>query len=107
MDGNRLLVFEARTKILALEHAREAVMSAELYDFSARKFVEPFAVVADFGFFFVEDLENLREIRFRVGIHFFAGKRRTRFRAAGGIADHGGKIADEKNCGMAHVLKMF
>src|SRR5256885_11495088 len=62
-------------------------MGAKLYNFRTGKFVEPLAVVADFGFVFVENFENLVQIGFRVRIHFFAGKRRTRFRAARGIAD--------------------
>ena len=82
-------------------------MGAKLYNSRTGKLVEPFAVVADFGFVFVENFENLVQIGFRVRIHFLAGKRRTRFRAPRGIADHRGKIADEKYCGVAHVLKML
>ena len=107
MNGNRLLVCETRTKVFAFEHSRKAVVGAKLHNFRTGKFVEPFAVVADFGFAFVEDFENLVQIRFRIGIDFGAGKRRTRFRAAGGIANHRREIADEKYGGVAHVLKML
>ena len=62
---------------------------------------EPFAVVADLGALAVENLVDLFEIGFGVGAHLLAGERRTRFGLAGGIADHGGEIADQENrrCG--------
>jgi len=99
VHGNRLFVFEARAN-LALEHAREAVVSAELYDFGARKFIEPLAVVADFGFLRIENFENLVEIGFCVGVH-------SSRESGGRVSErpvgrhHGGKIADQKNGGVA------
>ena len=50
VHGDGLIGIEARAKILALEHARQAVVGAELHDFGAGEFAEPFAVVADFRF---------------------------------------------------------
>ena len=101
------MLFEARAEVFALEHAGEAVVAADADDVVAGKFVEPLGVVADFGFLRVEEFEDLREIGFGVGVDFFAGERRARFGASGGIADHGGKIADQENGGVAEVLKMF
>ena len=107
VDGNRQVFFQARTKILALQHARQAVLPAEPNHLRTGKLAEPLAVVANFGFLAVEDLEHLFEIRLRVRIHLLARQRRPRFGLACGIADHGRKIADQKNCGVAHILKMF
>ena len=67
------LLFEARAEVFAFEHAREAVVAAEADDVVAGKFVEPFAVVADFGFLAVENFEDLREIGFGVGVHLLRG----------------------------------
>ena len=100
-------LFEARAKIFAFEHAGEAIVGAEADNVDRVHFVEPFAVVADFGFFAVEDFEDLLEIGFRVGVDLLAGQRRARFGNAGGIADHRGEIADQEDRGVAHVLKMF
>ena len=107
MHGNGLAIFEPRAKIFALEHAGKTVVAAKADDVVAGKLVEPLGVVTDFGFLRIEELENLREIGFGVGVHFFARERRASFGAARGIADHGGKIADEKDRGVAEVLKMF
>ena len=107
VNGNRLIFLEARAEILALEHARQTIVAAEPHHVVARHLAEPFAVVADFGFFAVENLVDLLEIRFCVSVHLLARERRARFGLARGVADHGRKIADQENGGVAHVLEMF
>ena len=107
MHGDRQVLVEARAEVFAFEHAREAIVAAEAHDVIARHFAEPFAVVADFGFFAVEDFVDLREIGLRVGVHLLASERRARFGLAGGIADHRGEIADQENGGVAQILKML
>jgi len=98
---------EARTEILAFEHAGEAIVRAEADDGFGGEFGEPLAVVADFGFCGIEDFENLGEIGFGVSVNLFAGERRACFGNAGGVANHGGKIADQEDRGVAHVLEVF
>ena len=71
------------------------------------EFAEPLAVVLDLGLLGVKDFEHLFEIRFRVGLDLLAGKRRARFGLAGGIADHGGKVPDKENGGVAHFLEVL
>jgi hypothetical protein len=107
VNGNRQVLVETRTKILALEHPRQPVTRAELHHFLAAQFSEPFVVVTHLGFFLVEDLEHLLQIRFRVLVYLLARQRRARLRLPGGIADHRRKIADQENCSMAQVLKLF
>src|SRR5439155_5994416 len=68
---------------------------------------EPFAVVADFRFLLVEDFVVLREIGFGIGVDLFARQRGSRFRSASGVTNHRGKIANQKDRGVAHVLKML
>ena len=55
----------------------------------------------------IEDLEDLLEIGLRVCFHLLAFERRASFGLAGGIADHGGEIADEENGGVALVLELL
>ena len=88
MDGNRQVFFEARTKILPLEHAGKAVFPAELNDVRTRKFSQPLAVVAYLRLLLVQDLEHLFEISFRVRVHLFARQGRPRFGLARGVANH-------------------
>ncbi len=64
MNGNRPLISQTIMKILALQHAGHAVFRGQLDDVVAREFIKPFAVVANFGFRGIENLENLFEIGF-------------------------------------------
>ena len=97
MHGNGLLLAEAFVEILALEHPRDAVFRAETHDFVARQFVQPLTVVADLRLLGVENLEDLIEIRFCVGIDLFARERRTGFRLARRVADQGGEITNQED----------
>src|SRR6266436_319607 len=107
MHGDRLIVRKARTKIFALEHPGETVTSAKADYFIAGEFVEPFAVVADLSFFFVEDFVNLGEISLGIGVDLLARERGTSFGLPGWVSNHRGEIADEEDGGVAEVLKMF
>ena len=68
--------------------------------------LEPFGVVADLGSLLVEDLEDLLLVGFGVLVDLFARQRLAGDVAAGGIADEGGEIADEKDDGMAELLEV-
>ena len=107
MHGNRLVVLQARAKILALQHARQPVMGAKPNDVFGVHFAEPFAVVANLGFVAIENLEYLVEVSTRVGVHLVAGQRWSCLRNAGRIANHRGKIANQKDRGVAQILKML
>src|SRR5207245_8925831 len=88
VHGNRLVVLQARAKILALQHARQPVMGAKPNDVFGVHFAEPFAVVANLGFVAIENLEYLVEVSPRVGVHLVAGQRWSCLRNAGRIANH-------------------
>src|SRR5258708_1814420 len=107
MNRNRLVILQARTKILALQHAGKAIVRTEPNNVFSRHFAEPFAVVANFSFFAVEDFEDLLEIRFGIGVDLLTRQRRPRFRNARGVADHRRKIANQENRGVAEVLTML
>ena len=68
---------------------------------------EPFRVVANLGAFTIKDFVNLLEIGGGIFAHLFASQRRAHFGTAGGIADHGGDIANQENGGVAFVLKVL
>ena len=80
-------------------------MRAELHHFLAGKLPKPFVVIANFGFALVENFENLLQVRFRVLVDLLAIQRRSRLRLPSGVADHRRKIANQKNGGVAHILK--
>ena len=49
----------------------------------------------------------MREIGLGIGVDLLARQRRAGFGYASGVADHGGEIADQKNSGVAQILKML
>ena len=55
----------------------------------------------------IENFVHLRHVSFGVAHDLFAGERRARGGAPGRVADHAGEVADQKNDGVAEVLKMF
>ena len=55
----------------------------------------------------IENLEDLRLVGFGVLLDLLAGQRRTGHGAAGGIANHAGEIADQKNGRVAEILKVL
>src|SRR5712692_2356214 len=107
MHGNRLVIRKTRMKIFALQHPCKTVASAKADYFIAGKLVEPFAVEVDFGFFFVEDFENLFEIRFGVRVDLLARERGASFGLSRGVTDHCGEIADQKDSRVTEILKVF
>ena len=56
--------------------------------------------------FLVEDLEDLLLVGLGVGVDLLAGQRLAGDVAAGGVADEGGEVADEKDDSVAELLKM-
>src|SRR6266481_822677 len=92
---------------MSFQHPSKMIICREAHDVLTLNFVKPIAIAPHFGLFLVEQLEDLGEIGFGVGVYFFARKRRARFRTARGVTNHGGKIADQENGGVAEVLKML
>src|SRR2546430_7578189 len=74
--------------------------------FSA-EFREPAAVEINHGFLRVQNLEDLGFVGFGVLFDLVAAQRLARDGAARRVADHSGKIADQKNYRMPEVLKVL
>ena len=70
-------------------------------------FVEPLAVEAGLGLGLGKNLEHLRHVGLGVAHDFFRAQRRAGGGASGGVANHAGKIADQKDDRVAEVLKML
>ena len=71
VDGNRRSVFVAFREIVALQNSSNGVFGGEPDQIGKSQLAQPFVIEADFGFRFVENLENLRFVRLRVGGDFF------------------------------------
>ena len=74
MNGDGQIAGEARTKIFAFKHARQAILRAQMNHVVPGKFFQPFAVVTDFGVGFVQDFAKPVPGRsaLRVGFHLLA-----------------------------------
>ena len=95
VDGPVLGV--AQGEVVSLEHARDGALGHQLHHVARAERVEPLAVGAHLGDGAVEDLEALVRVRDgRLG-HVLAGEPRARVVGAGGIADHGGEVADHED----------
>ena len=106
VEGDGLLVLEALVEHLALEHLGDGELGHELDEVVVGELVEPLGVEADFGFFAVEDFEDLVLVGFGVGGDFFAGEGLAGDVFAGGVADEGGAVADEEDDGVAELLEV-
>ena len=81
-------------EVLALEQLRDGVLGHEANEIVGGELAHPAAIEVDDGFLRVENFEDLGFVGFGVLFDLFASERRTRDRAAGGIADHAGEVAD-------------
>lgn len=106
VEANFLGFFDAVAEIFALEHLLEGDARIEAEDVLVGHFAEPFAVIADFGFFAIEDFESLFGVGFGVFEDFFAGEGRAGGGASGGVADGGGEVADEEDGLVAELLEL-
>ncbi len=107
VDADRLLFLEALVEVLAFEHLRDGELCGQTHERFVIEFEQPLGVVANFGLFLVENLEDLRLVGFGVGVELLAGERRAGGVASGGIADEAGAVTDEEDDGVAHVLEML
>ena len=107
MNRDGLLVDESIMEVLAFEHTSDAIFGSQPNDVVTRELIEPLAVVTNFSFCRIENLEYLFEIGLGVGLNLFAGKWRPRFALAGGIANHRREITNQKHGQMSHILEMF
>ena len=106
VERDGLLGVEALGEVFAFEHLRDGELGHELDHVVVAELVEPLGVIADLGFFGVEDLEDLLLVRFGVGGDLLGGEGLAGDVASGGVADEGGGIADEEDDGVAEELEV-
>ena len=104
MDG--LAAVDAAFEILALEHLLEGHAGVEFHDLLKGHHLEPFAIEDGARAAGIEDFESLRLEAFGVAHDLVVRKLRARFRAAGGVADHRGEVADDEDGLVAEILKL-
>ena len=107
MHGDGLFFLKALVEVFALEHLRDGEFGGQANPVCGLQLVEPLAVEASFGLVRIENLVHLRHVGLGVAHDVFGAERRARGGAARRIADHAGEIADQKNDGVAEVLKML
>ena len=93
-------------KIIALHHARHGVAGRQLNHAARAQRIAPLAVVANLRAGRVQHHRSLPVIGLGVGLDLLTRERRAGAVAPGRIADQGGKVADQKNHGMAQVLQL-
>ena len=107
VHGNGLFFVETLVEVLAFEHLRDRKFGGKADPVRRLQLVEPLAIETGLGLGLGKNLEDLRHVGFGVAHDFFRAKRRTGSRAARGIANHAGEVADQKDDGVAEVLKVF
>src|SRR5580700_1439473 len=98
---------KAFMKVLALQKLRNGVLRHQADEIVSGKVGKPAPVEVDHSFLRIENLENLRLVRFSVFLDLLASQRRTRGRAPRWIADHSGEVADQKDCRVPKILKVL
>jgi len=113
-----LAIGQPPSEILALDEPRDGVPRGQLDQFLEAEgrlvpptgfAAEPLAVVAllvDLGIPHLQDFLHLRLVGRRVGLDFFRRHELAHLGLPGGIADKGGRIADEKDDLVAEVLEL-
>src|SRR5580704_3667101 len=104
---DRFLVLKSFVEVFAFEKLRDGILRHQANELIGGELAHPSAVEVDHGFLRIENFEDLCLIGFGIFFDLFAGERRARDRAARWIADHAGEIADQKNRGVAEVLKVL
>ena len=95
------------SKVFSLQHARHRIVRAQFDERVCRHRAHPAAVEFNLRLFRIQYFKDLALVGLRVLQDFFLRERHTRLRLAGGVADHAGKVADEKDHLMPEVLKML
>src|SRR6266508_6747737 len=105
MLGNRLLLGKAFGKVVALQNLPDGNVRCETHKTIRTKFRHPFRVEAYLSLVRIEQFENLSFVSFGVCLDFFASKLGTGGRLSRRVADQSGEIPDQKNRGVAQLLK--
>jgi hypothetical protein len=106
VDGDGLPAGVALGEIVAFQHARDGVGGGKANDVHRGHAIHPGGIEHHFGLLGFQNLEHLFGVRPGVFLHLLAGERRARHVLAGGVADHAGEVADEKQRVMPQILQL-
>ncbi len=98
---------KALVKVLALQQLRDRILRHQADEIIGSKLCEPAPIEVDHSLLRIENLEHLRFVCLGVLLNLLARERRPRGRASRGVADHPGEVADQKDCGVAEILKVL
>ena len=106
MNADRFSGFVSDSKIIPLKHPCYCILACKTNDICKTHLVEPIGIVLHRQSFTGEYLLCLFKIRLAILMCLFKRKGRAGFTLAGWVADHTGKIAYDKYCLMAEILKL-
>jgi hypothetical protein len=106
VNANGASFSHALAKVIALENARDGVLTAQSHEIIRSESAHPFGIEPHFGTRRIEDSKHLLRVRFGVGANRRFVERTTRFGATRGISDARREIAYQKNYCMAKILKL-
>src|SRR5438105_5360009 len=106
VNGDRLSALITLCEVVALEHAGDRIFGGEADHSIRAERGQPGGIECDLGLFPIEDEKYLVGVGLGVGIELIGRKRRPGYVTTGGIADHSGEVADQKNNVMPEVLKL-
>ncbi len=107
MHSDGLFFLKALVEVLTLEHLRNRELGGEANEIFRGEFRKPAAIEIDDGLLWIEDFEDLGFVGFGVLVDLVAGEWRTRGGAAGGVSDHAGKVADQKDDRVSEILEVL
>src|SRR6185295_11322938 len=106
VHANRRLSLKPLFEVVTLQQLGDRRLSCQTNKVVGAEFCKPFVVESDFGALSIEQLEDLLFVGLGVLVDLFAGQRGSGCRAPGGIADHPGEIADQKNDRVTELLEV-
>ena len=106
VHGDGLTFAVALGEIVAFEHAGDGVLRGEADHAVGAQRGEPLRIERDFGLVAIENEEYLVGVGLGVCRQLVRGHGRPRQVATGGVADHAGEVADQKNDVMAEILQL-
>ena len=106
MHRNRTAFRIALVEIIAFQHPRHRVLRGEADKIRGRQSLHPVRIKDHLRLVAVKHLEYLILVRLGVRQHLLLGQRRTCRILAGGIANHRGEIANQKQHRVPGILEL-
>ena len=106
MGADRVLFFDPRLEIFALQHLLQRHAAVQANHVFERHDAKPVTVADCLRAFGIKNLKRLLAISLRVCNHFLMRQVRPRHGPAARVANHSGEIADDQNRLVPEILKL-